>query len=128
MVTSELTSFPSLKTELQTNFPNIQFDIQKTEDEVQTFWIPKEQLHKVLRYLKLDAPKPFLMLYDLTAIDERVRQRDHRKGDFTLVYHLLSFDRNRDIRLKVPLMKEELSILSITSLWASANWYEREVW
>ena len=40
------------------------------------------------------------MLYDLTAIDERVRT--HRDGqpasDFTVVYHLLSFERNEDVR------------------------------
>ena len=43
------------------------------------------------------------MLYDLTAIDERMRT--HREGqpasDFTVVYHLLSFERNEDVRLKV---------------------------
>ena len=45
------------------------------------------------------------MLYDLTAIDERMRV--HREGqpasDFTVVYHLLSFSRNEYIRIKVPL-------------------------
>ena len=45
------------------------------------------------------------MLYDLTAIDERMRI--HPEGppasDFTLVYHLLSFDRNEYVRIKVPL-------------------------
>ncbi len=45
------------------------------------------------------------MLYDLTAIDERVRnhRQDQPESDFTVVYHLLSFDRNEDIRIKVPL-------------------------
>ena len=59
----------------------------------------------ILRYLKLEAERPYRMLYDLTAIDERMRV--HREGqpasDFTVVYHLLSFDRNADIRLKVAL-------------------------
>ena len=49
------------------------------------------------------------MLYDLTAIDERMRV--HREGqpasDFTVVYHLLSFDRNEYIRIKVPLKREQ---------------------
>jgi NADH-quinone oxidoreductase subunit C/D len=69
------------------------------------------------------------MLYDLTAIDERLR--DNRNGqphsDFTIVYHLLSVDRENDVRLKVPLSEESLSMPSVTSVWPAANWYEREV-
>ncbi len=70
------------------------------------------------------------MLYDLTAIDERMRQ--HREGqpasDFTVVYHLLSFDRNEYLRIKVALAEGRLSLPTITHIWPAANWYEREVW
>ena len=49
------------------------------------------------------------MLCDLTAIDER--ERRHREGqppsDFTVVYHLLSLERNADVRLKVALQGEK---------------------
>ncbi len=43
------------------------------------------------------------MLYDLTAIDERLRQNraGQPQADFTVVYHLMSFERNADIRVKV---------------------------
>ena len=43
------------------------------------------------------------MLYDLTAIDERVRTTppEQPASDFTVVYHLLSFERNADVRIKV---------------------------
>ena len=59
---------------------------------------------------------PYRMLYDLTAIDER---RAHaraasRPSDFTVVYHLLSFDRNEDLRIKVALAEDRLSLPSIT--------------
>src|SRR6185312_5627348 len=68
--------------------------------------------------------------YDLSAIDERMRV--HRNGqpasDFTVVYHLFSFDRNEYIRLKVGLTASDLRIPTITHIWPSANWYERELW
>ena len=48
-------------------------------------------------------------------------------SDFTVVYHLLSFDRNEDIRLKVALEGERPRCPRHRSL-ARANWYEREVW
>ena len=70
------------------------------------------------------------MLYDLTAIDERMRA--HRDGqppsDFTVVYHLLSFDRNEDIRIKVAARGNPTFVAEIADLWPHANWYEREVW
>ncbi|GLR65993.1 NADH-quinone oxidoreductase subunit C/D [Acidocella aquatica] len=70
------------------------------------------------------------MLYDLTALDERTRTHrgNQPKSDFTVVYHLLSFSRNHDIRIKVALIGEAPAIPSVTSLWPNANWYEREVW
>ena len=70
------------------------------------------------------------MLYDLTAIDERMRV--HRDGvppvGFHVVYHLFSFERNEYIRIKTALHGGSLSLDSITDLWPAANWYEREVW
>ena len=103
---------------------------QTTVDGIPTFWLLKEKVHGALRYLKHDIDRPYKLLYDLTAIDERARQ--HRDGqppsDFTVVYHLFSFDRNAYLRLKVPLKESQLFLRTITDLWPSANWYEREVW
>ena len=103
---------------------------QDTIDHIPTYWVAKDRLPSVLRFLKEEIEQPYKMLYDLTAIDERMRQ--HREGqpasDFTVVYHLLSFDRNEYLRIKVALAEGRLSLPSVTSIWPSANWYEREVW
>ena len=65
--------------------------------------LTRNRLVQLLKYLKNEIPLPYKMLYDLTAIDERTRTR--REGqpasDFTVVYHLTSFERNQDIRIKV---------------------------
>ena len=84
----------------------------------------------VLRYLKLEAQRPYRMLYDLTAIDERTRvhRDDQPPSDFTVIYHLLSFERNADIRLKLALSVDDLLVPTITGIWPAANWYEREIW
>lgn len=93
-------------------------------------WISKRDIKDLLKFLKNTIPGPFRFLYDLTAVDERMRQ--HKTNDpaeeFTIVYHLTSFDRNEDIRIKVPLSEEDSSAYSITDIWASANWYEREIY
>lgn len=115
--------------ELQGRFGEGSVARQETKDNVSTVWTDREKAPDVLRYLKAEALRPFPMLYDLTAIDERVRA--NRPGqpdsDFTLVYHLLSFERNEDVRVKVPLLGDYPSAPTITGLWESANWYEREV-
>jgi NADH-quinone oxidoreductase subunit C/D len=102
---------------------------QKTIDQIPTLWVDASIISKILRYLKEELASPYSMLYDLTAIDEQ--EREHREGqpscDFTVVYHLLSFERNQDIRLKVPLLTSYLFLPSVCNVFKNANWYEREV-
>ena len=102
---------------------------QLTKDGTPTIWTEKNNLVPVLKYLKNEIALPYKMLYDLTGIDERARTiRDGQPdSDFTVVYHLTSFERNEDIRIKVALKDKDPDIPSITTVWESANWYEREV-
>ncbi|MGE5419641.1 MAG: NADH-quinone oxidoreductase subunit C/D [Chloroflexota bacterium] len=103
--------------------------VQDSADGVLTLWVSSDGATSMLRYLKNSVDKPFRMLYDLTAIDERRRSgRTGMTADFTIVYHLTSLERNEDIRIKVPLAGESPSVKSITDIWPSANWYEREVY
>ena len=120
----------SVVSELKTRFgEGVIVYSQYTKDETATLWIEQKNLVSVLKYLKSEIIFPYNLLYDLTAIDERTRKNrnDQPKSDFTVVYHLTSFERNDDIRIKVALTTLHLSLPSITSIWESANWYEREV-
>ena len=103
---------------------------QQTHDHIPTFWVAKDRTPALLRFLKEEVEQPYKMLYDLSAIDERMRV--HRDGqpasDFTVVYHLLSFERNEYLRIKVALAEGRLSLPTVTHIWPAANWYEREVW
>ncbi|MBB3184440.1 NADH-quinone oxidoreductase subunit C/D [Halomonas fontilapidosi] len=103
--------------------------VQPTHTGMPVLWVARESLGEMLRFLR-DMPDPFEMLYDLSAVDERLRA--HRRGlpeaDFTVFYHLLSVSRNRDVMLKVALREGDLAMPSVVSVYACANWYEREVW
>ncbi len=114
--------------ELHDRFGEAIIGRQPTRDGIPTAWVDIDRLKDVLTYLKRDAAGPYRMLYDLTAIDERVRENRHGQPDaaFTLVYHLLSHERNSDVRIKVPLTGDDPHAPSITGIWQSANWYERE--
>jgi NADH-quinone oxidoreductase subunit C/D len=123
------TQLPEVVRELYAQFGAEAFVLQPTKDDVPTLWVGRDKLVEVLRFLR-HVPRPYVMLYDLSAMDERLRQ--HRYGmpaaDFTVFYHLLSIERNSDVRIKVALNGDSLSVPSVISIWPNANWYEREVW
>ena len=119
-----------LTKELDLRFGGASYALQSTKDNVLTFWVPQIRVHELLKYLKTEVAAPYRTLYDLTAIDERVRT--HREGNresaFTLIYHLMSYERNADVRIKVALDRDYPSVETVTDIWPSAAWYEREVW
>ena len=126
MHTAESMVHSQVEETLYRRFGQQQFTVQATADSILTLWVPRSLLLDVLQFLK----PQFSMLYDLFAIDERTRQ--YRSGqpdsDFTVVYQLLSMERNDDIRIKVALSEADLHLPTIIGVWPNANWYEREAW
>ena len=47
---------------------------------------------------------------------------------FEVVYHFYSGVHHHRLRVKVPVPVSDAAVASLTGLWASANWYEREAW
>jgi NADH dehydrogenase I D subunit len=92
-----------------------------------TLQVAENRFKDVLRYLKTEATPKYQRLDDMTAIDESARRQPQNFPDYTMVYHLLSFDSASRLRLKVPLQGQDPVTRSITDIWPSANWYEREV-
>lgn len=103
---------------------------QQTAENMPTVWVDRSEVKNVLRFLHEEASPAFEMLFDITAIDERVRvHRDNQPAsEFTVVYHLMSFSGNCDVRIKVPLFDADLQLATVIDIWPNANWYERETW
>ena len=116
----------SLAEILQARFGDTIGQLPNTSDML-TFQVKEDGLKKILRFLKTEASPRFRRLEDLTAIDESARRPGQSYPDYSLVYSLLSFDPARRMRLKVPLWGDDPITQSITDIWPSANWYEREV-
>ncbi len=79
----------------------------------------------VATYLRHDPDLDFNYLMDLTAVDCLRLGTKHR---FEVVYHFFSLSKKHRVRIKVPLPAKSPEVESIASLWAGADWYEREVW
>ncbi len=86
-----------------------------------TFIVSRDALLEIMRFLKHDQELAYDFLTDLTCVDWPEDELRHE-----VIYLLFSFKDNSRLRLKVR-VKEGESLPSITCLWDSANWLEREV-
>jgi NADH-quinone oxidoreductase subunit C len=77
---------------------------------------------RVLTYLRDEPNCQFKLLVDLCGVD--YPEREER---FEVVYHLLSPRQNQRIRVKVG-TDEVTPVPSVTGVFSSAMWYEREAW
>jgi NADH-quinone oxidoreductase subunit C len=85
-----------------------------------TLWIQPAAIVEVCRFLK--EQQKFVRLSAITAVDWW--PADPR---FEVVYLLHSLDKNQRLRLKCWVAESEAAIDSVTGVWRSADWYEREV-
>ncbi len=83
--------------------------------------IEVEDLNEVLLFLKNNSSTKFRQLIDITAVDY-----PEEKNRFNLIYLLLSHEFNNRIILNYSINENEI-IPSITEIFPSANWMEREV-
>ena len=104
-----------------------QITAQTPTSDMAAFTVSPSAINDVLTYLKNEAEPRFRRLDDLTAIDESARRQPLENTDYTLVYHLLAFEPATRLCLTVPINGTSPSAPSVTRIWPSAAWYEREV-
>ena len=96
-------------------------DAVVARDEV-TLVVDRRELLGRLRELRDDGELSFDFLSDLTASDW-----PDREPRFWVAYHLCSTTHRRRVRVKVGLSPEDAVMPSVVSLFATADWFEREV-
>ena len=80
-----------------------------------------DNLYSTILYLKTNNKCRFRQLIDITAVDYPDREKR-----FNIVYFLLSHENNLRIIVSVSI-EEKKTVPSITKIYPSANWMEREV-
>ncbi|MCE1189373.1 MAG: NADH-quinone oxidoreductase subunit C [Ignavibacteria bacterium] len=86
-----------------------------------TIVLPKRFIRPVCQLLKNDSELEFIRLDDVTAIDWA-----QRTSRFQVIYNLYSFKNSSRIRLAAVVEESDCSIDTVSDIWRSANWYERE--
>jgi len=122
--TSETTSTPSrLVTALQREHSHWITEIIEAYGEV-TAIVPRLYIADVCSALKSDAEARFDFLADICGADRGVEEEPR----FEVNYHLFSTTKHHRLRLKVLLNEENVHVPSVTGIWRTANWHERETY
>ncbi len=87
-----------------------------------TLVVPREAVAEVCRHMKATPGLEFNMLADLCGAD-RGQEEEPR---FEVNYHLFSTTKFHRLRLKVLLNEDDTHVPSVTGVWRTANWHERE--
>ena len=96
-------------------------DVIEGHGEV-TLMVPGESIVDVCRFMKVE--QGFDLLADLCGAD-RGPEEDPR---FEVNYHLFSTKHHNRMRLKVLLSEDDPHVMTVTQIWKTANWHERETY
>ena len=93
-----------------------------------TLTVPADQYITVAEKLRSDNAFAFEQLIDLCGVDYQSYGETEWTGlRFGVVSHLLSVSNNWRLRLIVLVPNDDFPVIpSLTGIWSSANWYERE--
>lgn len=90
-------------------------------EEISVSLSDAQQIGTVLDFAKKHLGFDYLV--DITSIDNY--GEDPR---FQIVYHLYNYQRRYHLRLKTAISEELCALPTITSIWKTANWHEREIY
>jgi len=107
---------------LQANFPEAEFEFSEFRNEL-SIKINKKFVNPICKFLKEDPELEFLLCEDVTAIDWAKRE-----NRFTVVYHIFSLKLNFRLVLKADVDESDCAIDTVSSVWKTSNWQERETY
>lgn len=87
-----------------------------------TVIVPREKIVDICSYLKTAPELEFNFLSDICGADRGPEEEPR----FEVNYHLFSIKHHHRLRLKVLLNDDDTHVQSVTGIWRTANWHERE--
>ena len=108
---------------LEEAMPGVRFESAASIDLQTTVYVEAEQVSAVMQALKNRPELAFNLLAELTAVDFWPRE-----PRFEIVYVLVSLEHRARMRVKVRLRADAAHVPTVSGIWMSANWLEREVW
>ncbi|MBK7630441.1 MAG: NADH-quinone oxidoreductase subunit C [Ignavibacteriales bacterium] len=106
---------------LNDNFVDAELEFSEFRYEL-SVKLNKKFINPVCKFLKEDPELEFLLCEDITAVDWA-----KRKNRFTVVYHIFSIKNSFRLVLKADVDENDCNIDTVSSVWKTSNWQEREV-
>jgi NADH-quinone oxidoreductase subunit C len=110
-----------LAQQLKARFPGLLSEPAEFRGELTVLVNDAERMPEVCAAAKTDLGFDYLV--DITSIDNY--------GDdprFTIVYHLYGYGHLCQLRLKTTVSEEKGEMPTVTGVWRTANWHEREIY
>ncbi len=107
---------------LKEKFSNVILEIQ--EKDYPTIICKRNGFLDFMEYLR--NGEGFKYLIDLTGVDYLNYPQKNFEERFEVVYHLYNLDNKILLRIKVRISENDNWQYSVTYLWKTANWFERE--
>ncbi|MCC6443940.1 MAG: NADH-quinone oxidoreductase subunit C [Armatimonadetes bacterium] len=114
-----LEASPTVK-KLTENFQEAVIETQEFRGQT-TVLVERSRIVEICEFCRDDPDLQYNFLSDVCGADYL-----GRLPRFEVVYHLLSLTLNRRVRLKVRVPEEDVRVPSVTAVWPTANWHERE--
>jgi len=89
-----------------------------------TIVVPREHIVAACTFMKNSPELEFNFLADLCGVDRGPEEEPR----FEVNYHLFSTTKLHRVRLKVLLHDDDAHVTTVTGVWRTANWHERETY
>ncbi|HET6990608.1 MAG TPA: NADH-quinone oxidoreductase subunit C [Bacteroidia bacterium] len=94
----------------------------EVEYDFPVFHVKRERIYDILKFLKEDPELNFHFLTSMCAL----HYPENKGKEFGMMYQLHNMPKNFRIRIKTSIPGNDLHMPTVTSLWATANWMERQ--
>ncbi len=99
-----------------------------TKSGLLSMLVKKELILEIIQKIKEDNNLLYDQLIDITVIDNVLSNQNYSKQRYTIIYSFLSLSFNKRLLVYSNVSEDDQSIDSITQIFESANWFEREIY
>mgnify|MGYP001161310069 FL=1 len=99
-----------------------------TKSGLLSMLVKKELILEIIQKIKEDDKLLYDQLIDITVIDNVLSKQNYSTQRYTIIYSFLSLSFNKRMLVYSNISEDDQNIDSITQIFESANWFEREIY
>ena len=99
-----------------------------TKSGLLSMLVKKELVLEIIQKIKEDDKLLYDQLIDITVIDNVLSKQNYSNQRYTMIYSFLSLSFNKRLLVYSNISEDDQNIDSITQIFESANWFEREIY